>query len=198
MRIKTDYFLLIISPLFFTVVTLLLTFSVDSTVIIALVSSVLHECGHLIMLLHFGCEVKSVTLSFYGMKILRKNEMQLRFSREIAVCLAGVTVNFAVCLLCLLLHLFISGELLLKISAVNLILGLFNILPVYSLDGSRAMECILKSRLEFSKSEKIMKTVCAFTLVPVFLFSIFLIQKNGNFTLFLCAIYLLITAIINE
>ena len=198
MRIRTDCFTLIISPLFFIVVTLLLTLSSDSTVIIALFSSVLHECGHLFALMHYGSEIKSVTLSFYGMKIIRENEMSLRFSKEIAVCLAGVTVNFILCFLFFFLHLFFDKTLLLKVFAVNLVLGVFNALPVYSLDGGRAVLCILKSRFEITKCERIMKIISALTLIPVLALSAFLLFNNGNFTLFLCSVYLLISSFFSE
>lgn len=194
MRLKTERFVIIISPLFFAVITALLTFSADMTVITALASSILHECGHLIMLLSFNCEIKSITLSFYGMRILRQGEIKLGLKKEIAVCLAGVTVNFFLFVAFLLLYILFKNQLLLKISAVNLILGAFNSLPVFYLDGGRALLGVLECRYDVDRSEKILRIVSFSVLVPILVFGIILYLKSGNFTLLICCVYILFSS----
>ncbi len=196
MKKQTKYFLLEISPLFFACIALLMTFSVDSTVLIALLSSALHECGHLAVLLYFGSEIKSVTLSFYGMKIVRQGEMTLSFKKETAVCLAGVAVNLTLFFIFLILNILFKKPFFIKISAVNLILGAFNSLPVFSFDGGRVLECVLKNRYDLEKSERILKKVSVLTILPITAFGIFLFIKNGNFTLLLCAVYMLVSSIL--
>ncbi|MBE6834629.1 MAG: hypothetical protein E7515_00070 [Ruminococcaceae bacterium] len=191
MKFRTKYFLLVISPLFFAVITVVLTLISEPTVIIALVSSVLHECGHLFVLLRFKSEIKSVTLSFYGMKIIRQNEIGLSLKKEIAVCFAGITVNFIICVLFFLVYQFYKYELLLKISAVNFILGFFNALPVYSLDGGRGLNCFLNTRFDIIKSEKISKMISLFVISPMIALSVYYLVKYSNFTLLICCIYLL-------
>ena len=191
MKIQTDRFDLILSPLFFAVITLLLTFSVDSTVLIALISSILHEYGHLLVLLKLGCEIKSVTLSFYGMKILRQGETKLDLKKEITVCLAGVTVNFFLCVLSFLFGFIFESQLLIKIFSVNLILGIFNSLPVFSLDGGRAFLNLLECRFDIIKSEKILRIISFVFLGFITVSGIILFIKNGNFTLLVCCIYIL-------
>ena len=193
MKIKTKHFLLVLSPLFFAVITLLLTFSVDSVVIITLLSSVLHELGHLILLVKYGCKIKSVTLSYYGMKIIRENEISLDFGKEIAVCLSGVTVNLVISILFTVFYLTFKNQFLLKVSVVNLILGLFNLLPVGLLDGARALSCFLKYRFDLSKSEKMLKAISICVLIPIIILSFFLLKLNGNFTLLICSVYLAVS-----
>ncbi len=190
MKIKTKHFLLVLSPLFFAVITLLFTYSVDSVVLIALLSSIMHELGHLILLIKYGCKIKSVTLSYYGMKIIRENEISLDFRKEIAVCLSGVTVNLVISILFTVFYIAFKNQTLLKVSAVNLILGLFNLLPVGALDGARALSCMLKYRFELSKSEKVLKTISICILIPVILLSLYLLKQSGNFTLLICSVYL--------
>ena len=196
MDIKTGKFPIHISPLFFASVTLLFTVSENRTVLIALVSSVLHECGHLALLLFFGCKIRSVTLSFYGMKLVRENETELDFSRETAVCIAGVTVNFIIFSVFLAAYAVFGKKVFIEISAVNLVLALFNFLPVFFLDGGRVLECLLKSRFELEKSEKILNAVSVVSLLPVYAAGIFLFVKKGNFTLLLCAVYLTAASLI--
>ena len=196
MDLRTNRFLIHISPLFFAAVTLLFTVSENRTVLIALASSVLHECGHLALLLYFGCKIKSVTLSFYGMRLIRENEMELDFSRETAVCIAGVTVNFVIFSVFLVAYAALKKQILIEISAVNLVLALFNFLPVYFLDGGRVLECLLKSRFDLEKSEKILNAVSVSALLPVYASGVILYAKNGNFTLLLCAAYLTAASLI--
>jgi stage IV sporulation protein FB len=179
-----------ISPLFFAVIAFLLVMQSDGTVTVALVSSIFHECGHLAVCLFFGSRIKSITLSFYGMKIIRQNELELSFFKEIAVSLAGVAVNFSVCIAFLVLYAVFPQQVFQKVAAVNFLLGFFNCLPVFSLDGGRAFLYFLNLRYPYEKSEKILKIISAVIIVPVFFFGIILSVCNRNFTLLICALYL--------
>ena len=193
MRIRTKYFLLYVSPLFFAVITALLTFPTASAVLFSLIISVLHECGHLALLIFYGCGIKSVTLSYYGMKILRQDEMKLSLKKEIAVCLAGVTVNFFLSAVFAVLYYAAGNETALKISYISLILGLFNLLPFFSSDGGRALGAFLEYKYGLTESEKALKVISFSTLIPVTASGVFLLVKNGNFTLLICSLYMLIS-----
>ncbi|MCR4563081.1 MAG: hypothetical protein K5755_00370 [Clostridiales bacterium] len=194
MKIKTKRFLLIINPLFFAVITLLLTFSVNSTVIITLISGALHECGHLIALIKYKAGIKSVTLSFYGMKIIRESEMTLNYKKEIAVSLSGVAVNFLLSAVFLIINAIYENQLFLTVSAVNLILGVFNLLPAGKLDGARALACIMKRRFDLTKSGLILKSACALVIIPVLLLGLYILKTSGNFSLLICCLYIILSS----
>ena len=127
---------------------------------------------------------------------IRENEISLGFKKEIAVCLAGVTVNFLLCVLLFLAHLKINSPLLINASAVNLILGLFNSLPVGNLDGGRAFGFYLNERLSQRQCEAVLKITSAAILIPVFLFGIFIMYSKGNFTLLICCLYLVFSSFV--
>ena len=84
-----------------------------------LLFSVLHECGHLTVLCALGLQPRQLRLSFYGMA-LRYDRVPDR-RRETAVLFGG--------------------------PAVNLILFLLNMLPIFPLDGGRLAALWLPRRL---------------------------------------------------
>jgi stage IV sporulation protein FB len=76
-------------------------------------------------------------------------------------------------------------------AAINLIIGLFNIMPVFSLDGGRALESLLLQKLPNEKCEKIITAVSVVFLVPMTFFGFYILIKSGyNFTFLAISIYL--------
>lgn len=185
-----------ISPLFFAVIVIILSFRPDSPVLIVILSSILHELSHIAALTIFGCLPKEVTLSFYGMKMIKSSDLSLSFSQEIIVYSAGCAVNFMIFALFAVINLFFPNEIYLKISAVNMILGVFNLLPVFSLDGGKVLEFALKKHFTQVKSEKILNAVSFCFIIPLYFFGFFtLIKTRSNFTLLICALYLTISSL---
>lgn len=103
-----------------------------------LTAAALHECGHLALLAVFRVPVEGVRLNALGAVIHAPGASRLSYGRELAVTLAGPTVNLlaapptaalarAGCAWCYLL------------AAAHLALGLYNLLPILPLDGGRAL-----------------------------------------------------------
>jgi len=100
-------------------------------------------------------------------------------------------MNFFLLFVFVLLYAFYSKDIFLKMAAINLIIGLFNIMPVFSLDGGRALESLLLERLPSDKSEKIITAVSVIFLVPMTFFGFYILIKSGyNFTFLAISIYL--------
>lgn len=127
--------------------------------------SILHELGHIIMLLIFGARPTLIKLSFYGIGM--KYEKNLSKIKELFVLLCGPAVNLA-------LFIFFGNE-------INLMLFLLNMFPVVPLDGGRAL------RLFFSKFSVILTFVL---LIITGLISIYLLFEYKIFSLLLIIAYL--------
>lgn len=93
----------------------------------------LHELGHWAMLRALGGEVLRVDLTIAGAAMGLGRP--LSYGREALSALTGPAVSLA---LAWLGHFLPGGALF---AGINLVLGLFNLLPVSGLDGGRALHC---------------------------------------------------------
>lgn len=95
-------------------------------------SALCHELGHLGCLRLAGTRVERFRLTAFGAEILADTRF-LPYGREILCTLAGPGVNLVLALVLARL----TGDYVL--AGANLLLGIFNLLPVPSLDGGRAL-----------------------------------------------------------
>ena len=129
------------------------------TVILMFVVVVLHELGHALAARRYGIRASRILLlPIGGMAEFDSIPRQPR--REILIALAGPAVNY---LLAGLLLLFFGWPKLLSetgtptqwsqvpatLLAVNLIMGLFNLLPAFPMDGGRVLRALLAMRLDY-------------------------------------------------
>lgn len=115
---------------FAAVLTLCILLYSEKVIIISVVSSLLHECGHIAAMRAYGVRIKELRLYGGGMKISRDIPC-LSFSKELIVTFAGVLVNAFLCIF--------SYCCFKTVFSVNLALLIFNLLPIGYLDGARAL-----------------------------------------------------------
>lgn len=160
------------------------------TAFCAVINAVLHELGHIITLYKFGCTVKTVKLSLFDINI-KKNYCPLSLNREIAVALSGAAANILCFAFFGIIHFFISAELLRLLSVSALVLACFNLLPVESLDGGRALSFLMMKRISPDLISKILTVVSALILLPMTALGLILLLKSKyNFTLLFTSCYL--------
>jgi Zn-dependent protease len=113
---------------------------------------VLHELGHALMARRYGIGTADITLYVIG-GVARLERMPRSAGPELLISLAGPAVNFAIVLaLSILLSLATSlgigsPELVEKVIGLNLVVGLFNLLPVFPMDGGRVLRALLSGPL---------------------------------------------------
>jgi Zn-dependent protease len=113
---------------------------------IALFGSVLlHELGHALAARRFGIDTRSITLyPFGGIAALSAEPRTPR--AELWIALAGPAVNFALAAAGAALAL-LGTPLMGMFVAINLALGLFNLLPAFPMDGGRVLRAGLTLRM---------------------------------------------------
>ena len=164
MEIKIKNFTFRLEFTFLILLSFAVLYGYESAVQIILFS-ILHELGHIIMLLIFGVRPTLIKLSFYGIGM--KYEKHLSKIKELFVLLCGPAVNLA-------LFVLFGNE-------INLMLFLLNMFPVVPLDGGRIL------RLFFPKFSIILTLIL---LIIAGFVSGYLLIEYKIFSLLLITAYL--------
>jgi len=99
----------------------------------ALCAASLHELGHLAAIRAAGGRVKRLRLSAVGAEL--RLDGTLGYGAELLCALAGPAVN--------LLLAFVAARIgATMFAGMSLVLGLFNLLPIGTLDGGRILRCL--------------------------------------------------------
>ena len=111
-------------------------------------SIVAHEYGHALTGRLFGCETRDINLSMIG-GCASMTSMPRRGGQEFLVAIAGPLVSFALCGLGYSALRFLPiendflGYTLVYLFYLNLVLGCFNLLPGFPMDGGRIFRSVL-------------------------------------------------------
>ena len=151
-------------------------------------SVTLHELGHALAAKFFKIETHDIALYPFG-GIARIKSTALSIKEEILISLAGPATNIAIAILCIpLLYFNIYGSAILF--ALNVLMGVFNLVPAYPMDGGRILRATLSYFIDKDRATKIAVYVSR-------LFSatfLFLGVYYGMISLFIIGIFLIITA----
>lgn len=172
---------------FFAAVTLLMLWGSGSVALYGMYACLLHESGHLVAMIILRRPVKRLIFYGAGIKLVQgENETLVKFTYQLAILAAGCMVNFVLYAVC-------GGV----FAMMNLLVGLFNMLPLCSLDGGKIISLCFYRILSYERAvtaEKILRGI-NIVLIPAAAIAFYL-AGAGNFTLYVTLIYLLYTAVI--
>jgi len=128
-----------------------------ATGVVLLISILLHELGHSLVAMAFGCRVRDITLMMMG-GCASMLSMPRKAWQEFLMAFAGPLVSLALAIAGFLFagaHFDSNGNLFLKqgeifdfafyqIGVLNLILFIFNLLPAFPMDGGRILRAFLQ------------------------------------------------------
>jgi Zn-dependent protease len=140
---------------------------------------VLHEYGHALMARRYGIDTVDITLYPIG-GVARLTRMPRAAGAELMIALAGPAVNFAiVAALVGLLTLGLPGpDSLLSgffvfLVLMNLVLGLFNLIPAFPMDGGRVLRALLSGWLGRARATTVAATIGRALAVVFGVYSLF-------------------------
>jgi len=126
----------------------------------------LHEMGHVAVAKRFGINTHSITLHILGgLAAIEKEPETPR--EEIYIALAGPAVNIALLLLSIpFVLLSVPGSI--EFAVINFIMGVFNLVPAYPMDGGRVFYALLSMKYGPKISKKIsLRTTIVFAIAFV-------------------------------
>lgn len=163
-----------------------------------MIFAIVHELGHLLAGLLMGMKPEKieimpfgVSISFkinvkeYNKKIKKGNVLEIK---KIIVALAGPITNFIIILITYNLNLDLIKSML--IIYTNFLIMIFNLLPIYPLDGGRVLKGILHITFGKRKSEKYINIISKITIIAITAISSILILYIKNISIFLIDMYL--------
>ena len=146
-------------------VTLMLIFCQQDTVIICLLSSVFHEAGHLILMQLFRQKITDVTFGAFGIRINRLSTCNLSYKKEAIIASGGICINFLIAFLSAICYSLYGNDFYLRLSAVNIFIALFNMIPVDTLDIGRVLRYTLLVWTDESKCDRILSIISFISLI---------------------------------
>lgn len=120
----------------------------SSDYIAFLIFSILHEIGHYIIALYFSFDIEKIEILPFGAFLLLKDLGKHYVHEEMLMLICGPLVNA----FCLILCIIFKQNILYKI---NLYILVFNLLPIYPLDGSKMILLFLSYFFDYQKCIKI-------------------------------------------
>lgn len=165
---------------------------------IVMIFAFIHELGHLITGLLLGMkpekiEIKPVgfSISFklkpedYNRKINKANQLEVK---KIIVALAGPLTNLIIILVSTYMPINIFQALM--IIYANILIIIFNILPIYPLDGGRIIKGILHICFGKEKASQYINIISYITISVLTIVSSFAILYIKNIAVFIIILYL--------
>jgi len=125
---------------------------------------VLHELGHSLQVRRYGIQVRDIVLLPIG-GMARADKIPEKPREEIIVAISGPLVNFAIALL---LYAIVSvrggmwhaeNDFLVNLLFINIVLGVFNLIPAFPMDGGRILRGFLATRMNYLDATRHAKNV---------------------------------------
>ncbi len=188
-----------ITFLFVAFISFVLSLNAPANVLITVISSLLHELGHLFTMCVIGNKPEKVRFELTGINIIRNQAINTGIKKEVLISLGGPLVNAIVFVICCLVLCFYSSQMLVTVAGINLILMTFNMLPIKRLDGGVTLFYILSQKVEIDMCIKILKITSAFFIALIYIWGIYIfISSRYNFSLIIIAIFLTLSLFSNN
>ena len=166
-----------------------------------MIFAIIHEFGHLLAGILLGMKPEKIEIKPFGVSIdfeLKRKDYNIKIKRgnllevkKIFVALAGPMTNTLIIFLLAMPTIFqINQEDKMVMIFSNMILIIFNILPIYPLDGGRILKSIMYIIKGKHKAENYIYNISYITLMMITAISSIAILYLKNIAIFIAVIFL--------
>lgn len=178
----------------FSFLILMLLFVIDAgslslgitCALVLAVSILLHELGHSLTARAFGYRTRLITLSLLG-GCASLCAMPRKAWQEFLTAVAGPLVSFALAIGGFVFRLFVtmpsewSADVMGYFIGMNFVLGTFNLLPGFPLDGGRIFRSLMRAFMSRAKATYVAMIVGRIVAVGLGLYGLWLIVHTARF-----------------
>lgn len=150
--------------------------------------SIVHEIGHIIVGIILKMKTEKIEIMPFGLSVSFYANIDNNTIKEIIVSLAGPIMSLVLAIL--------LSKIDLKIIAMqeavysNILIFLFNVIPIYPLDGGRIIKGILHIILGEAKSKIAVNKISNMTIIILTVISSIAVYCYKNIAIFLVCIFL--------
>ena len=158
-----------------------------------LTSVLVHELAHFAAMKMCGGTLESIRITAFGINM--GFSLPKTYSEECFVAAAGPIISFVYAYIgCLR-----GGKFGQEVFVFSLLLGLVNMIPIASFDGSRILKSAIASLCGIDAAEKAANAVSAFFLLVIWVVAVYILFYSGaNFALLLFCAYIFIFTVIKK
>ena len=198
MQVKLDLKIILVLLIFF------LTDQIEMYLLF-MFFAILHELGHLIMGMLLGFKPKGMKLIPMGVSIcfhincenynINVKNGKIISLKKLLIAMAGPVTNFFIAIFFMVLNIDVLNFTREEIIYSNLLIGIFNLIPIYPLDGGRIIKNIIHINTDLIKAYKYTNLISNITLIIITAISSIAILYFKNIAILLIVLYLWILLI---
>jgi len=165
------------------------------TAIFLFTSVLLHELAHSYFAKRYGVNIYSITLLLFGG--VASMEIPKRPGQEVKIAFAGPLTSLIISSICLFTYSYIISPnpalsqnsvylIIWIIGSMNLVIGIFNLLPAFPMDGGRMLRSLFAMKMSYVKATHNAASIGKFVAILMAIYGIYI----GDLWLPLVALYI--------
>jgi len=134
-----------------------------------------HELGHSLVAKRYGVKIRGIVLFIFGGAAMMEN-LPKKPREELAIAVSGPATSFGIGILSLILSFIPVAEVrafFLLFGYINIILGIFNLIPAFPMDGGRVLRSFLAERKSYAEATRISADIGRILAIFMAIFGIF-------------------------
>ncbi len=165
-----------ISPFFLFVILISFFSGLFRDVISLFIVIITHELGHVLLSLKYGWNIRKIDLTICGGFITYEDIIDKPFKEEFLIAIAGFLAQIILLIILVLLNKvnIIDYGTLFVLNKYNLSVLLFNLIPIYPLDGAKVIYNILCIYLPYKKALQLVNIISIISMLIITLLILFI------------------------